>query len=187
MIFLELNKNKKVYLHLLLIIILSIFTFQKYEKREDMKKNQTALINEKNELDKKLKIIYESKIKKQKISEKQLDKLNNIILSLNINTLKSETEFKKMIYLFSEKSNLYLKEIGKAETIWEKGNYSLKYIFFTFEGDLMGITNFLYLINKNVLYIDMSKSFIELTRDSFKISLGYLENNEQEERKEKND
>lgn len=178
MIFLELNKNKKLYLYLLLNIILVVFIFQKYEKKEGLKKNQTTLINEKNELNKKLKSIYDNKIIRQKDSEKQLDELNSIILSLNINTLKNETEFKKMIYLFSEKSNLYLKEIGKAESIWEKGDYSLKYIFFTFEGDLTGITKFLYLINKNILYIDMSKSYIELTRDSFKISLGYLERNE---------
>ena len=174
----ELNQiTRKKYLLLVLILILSIFLFQKYEKRSEVKKPSDILTNEKNEITKKIEDENNKILEKQKITEEQLLEINNISLSLDSNTLKSETEFKKMIYLFSRESGLEIKEIGKAENIWKKEKYSLKYIFFTFQGDLLGMTKFLYFINKSKVYTDMSKSYIELTRDKFKISLGYLEKN----------
>ena len=162
---------------LILSAVLLIFLYQKYEKTTELKNNYTVLLNEKSESGKKLEEANEENIQKKIISDEQMDKMNNIILTLDFNTLKNETEFKKIIYLFSEESGLDLREIGKAEYVWKKDNYSLKYIFFTFEGDLAGMTKFLYFINKSKVYIDMTKSYIELTRDSFKISLGYLEKN----------
>ena len=174
----ELNQiTRKKYLLLVLILILSIFLFQKYEKRSEVKKLSDILTNEKNEITKKIEDENNKTLEKQKITEEQLLEINNISLSLDSNTLKSETEFKKMIYLFSRESGLEIKEIGKAENIWKKEKYSLKYIFFTFQGDLLGMTKFLYFINKSKVYTDMSKSYIELTKDKFKISLGYLEKN----------
>ncbi len=174
----ELNQIiRKKYLLLLLILILSIFLFQKYEKRSEVKKLSDVLTNEKNEITKKIEDENNKILEKQKLAEEQLLEINNISLSLDSNTLKSETEFKKMIYLFSRESGLEIKEIGKAENIWKKKKYSLKYIFFTFQGDLLGMTKFLYFINKSKVYTDMSKSYIELTKDKFKISLGYLEKN----------
>ena len=174
----ELNQiTRKKYLLLVLILVLSIFLFQKYEKRSEVKKLSDILTNEKNEITKKIEDENNKILEKQKITEEQLLEINNISLSLDSNTLKSETEFKKMIYLFSRESGLEIKEIGKAENIWKKEKYSLKYIFFTFQGDLLGMTKFLYFINKSKVYTDMSKSYIELTRDKFKISLGYLEKN----------
>ena len=171
----ELAGNK--YMLLALSIILLIFLFQKYEKKTELKNNYTILLNEKNELEEKLEYANEENLQKKRDSGEQLNKISNITLTLNSSTLKNETEFKKIIYLFSEESRLDLVEIGKAEYIWKKDNYSLKYIFFTFEGDLTGMAKFLYLINKSKMYIDMTKSDVELTRDSFKTSLGYLEKN----------
>ena len=171
----ELAGNK--YMLLALSIILLIFLFQKYEKKTELKNNYTILLNEKNELEEKLEYANEENLQKKRDSGEQLNKISNITLTLNSSTLKNETEFKKIIYLFSEESRLDLVEIGKAEYIWKKDNYSLKYIFFTFEGDLTGMAKFLYLINKSKIYIDMTKSDVELTRDSFKTSLGYLEKN----------
>ena len=168
------------YILLIFSSVLTIFLFQKYEKKNEIKNSSDILINEKNEMEEKLRQTLEDNIQKKKSSEEQLEKINNISLTLNSSTLKNETEFKKIIYLFSEESGLDLREIGKAEYIWKKDNYSLKYIFFTFEGDLAGMTKFLYFINKSKIYIDMTKSYIELTRDSFKISLGYLEKNTNE-------
>ena len=171
----ELAGNK--YMLLALSIILLIFLFQKYEKKAELKNNYTILLNEKNELEEKLEYANEENLQKKRDSGEQLNKINNITLTLNSSTLKNETEFKKIIYLFSEESRLDLVEIGKAEYIWKKDNYSLKYIFFTFEGDLTGMAKFLYLINKSKIYIDMTKSYIELTRDSFKFFFWYLEKN----------
>ncbi len=171
----ELNRNK--YTLLFLSVVLLIFLFQKYERRTELKNNYNILLNEKNELKEKLRHVNEENSQKKTESEEQLKTINNITLNLNSSTLKNETEFKKIIYLFSEESGLDLREIGKAEYIWKKESYSLKYIFFTFEGDLAGMTKFLYFINKSKVYIDMTKSYIELTRDSFKISLEYLEKN----------
>ena len=169
---------------LILSAVLLIFLYQKYEKTTELKNNYTVLLNEKSESGKKLEETNEENIQKKIISDEQMDKMNNIILTLDFNTLKNETEFKKIIYLFSEESGLDLREIGKAEYVWKKDNYSLKYFFFTFEGDLTGMAKFLYFINKSKIYIDMTKSYIELTRDSFKISLGYLEKNSNTLKKE---
>ncbi len=171
----ELNRNK--YILLFLSAVLLIFLFQKYERRTELKNNYNILLNEKNELEEKLTHADKENSQKKIDSEKQLKTINNVTLTLDSSTLKNETEFKKIIYLFSEESGLDLREIGKAEYIWKKESYSLKYIFFTFEGDLTGMAKFLYFINKSKIYIDMTKSYIELTRDSFKISLGYLEKN----------
>ena len=169
---------------LILSAVLLIYLYQKYEKTTELKNNYTVLLNEKSESGKKLEEANEENIQKKIISDEQMDKMNNIILTLDFSTLKNETEFKKIIYLFSEESGLDLREIGKAEYVWKKDSYSLKYIFFTFEGDLTGMTKFLYFINKSKIYIDMTKSYIELTRDSFKISLGYLEKNSNTLKKE---
>lgn len=165
------------YIFFILCIILTIFLFQKFEKREELKNNYTILLNENNELNERLKLADGENKQKKKNSEEQLNKINDITQILDTDILKNESEFKKIIYLFSEESGLDLREIGKAEYIWKKDRYSLKYIFFTFEGDLAGMTKFLYFINKSKVYIDMTKSYIELARDSFKISLGYLEKN----------
>ena len=174
----ELNSIiRKKYLLLLIIIILSIFIFQKYEKRIEVNKLTDILISEKRELTLKIEDENKKNLEKQKFIEEQLLEISALSLSLNSNTLKNETEFKKMIYLFSRESGLEIKEIGKAENIWKKEKYSLKYIFFTFQGDLLGMAKFLYYINKSKIYTDTSKSYIELTRDKFKISLGYLEKN----------
>lgn len=168
---------RKKYLLLLIIVILSIFLFQKYEKRTEINKFTNILISEKRELTIKIENENQKNLEKQKIIGEQLLEINTLSLSLSSNTLKNETEFKKMIYLFSRESELSIKEIGKAETIWKKEKYSLKYIFFTFQGDLLGMAKFLYFTNKSKIYTDTSKSYIELTRDKFKISLGYLEKN----------
>ena len=174
----ELNSIiRKKHLLLLIIIILSIFLFQKYEKRIEVNKLTDILISEKRELTLKIEDENKKNLEKQKFIEEQLLEISALSLSLNSNTLKNETEFKKMIYLFSRESGLEIKEIGKAENIWKKEKYSLKYIFFTFQGDLLGMAKFLYYINKSKIYTDTSKSYIELTRDKFKISLGYLEKN----------
>ena len=51
----ELNQiTRKKYLLLVLILILSIFLFQKYEKRSEVKKLSDILTNEKNEITKKI-------------------------------------------------------------------------------------------------------------------------------------
>ena len=176
--------NGKKYALFFLSAVLIIFLFQKYEKRSELTDNYNILLNEKNELEEKLSRTNKENLQKKANSEEQLKKINNITAALDSSTLKNETEFKKIIYLFSEASGLDLREIGKAEYIWKKDGYSLKYIFFTFEGDLTGMAKFLYFINKSKIYIDTTKSYIELTRDSFKISLGYLEKNSNTARKE---
>ena len=102
---------------LILSAVLLIFLYQKYEKTTELKNNYTVLLNEKSESGKKLEETNEENIQKKIISDEQMDKMNNIILTLDFNTLKNETEFKKIIYLFSEESGLNLREIGKAEYV----------------------------------------------------------------------
>ena len=69
-----------------------------------------------------------------------------------------------------------MKEISKAENVWEKNGYKLKYIHFTTFGSLNDFGKFLYFVNKSKKYIDTTRSYIELTQEAYKISLGYIEN-----------
>ena len=89
--------------------------------------------------------------------------------------MKSESEFKKIIYVFSHDSGLKMKEISKSENVWERNGYRLKYIHFTMYGSLNDFGKFIYFVNKSRKYIDTSKMFMELTSDGFKISLGFIE------------
>ena len=81
-----------------------------------------------------------------------------------------------MVYIFSNESGLKLKEISKSEKLWDRKGYSLKYIHFTLSGSLNDFGKFLYLVNKSKKYIDTTRSYIELTQEAYKISLGYIEN-----------
>ena len=69
-----------------------------------------------------------------------------------------------------------MKEISKSEKLWDRKGYSLKYIHFTLSGSLNDFGKFLYLVNKSKKYIDTTRSYIELTQEAYKISLGYIEN-----------
>ncbi len=69
----ELNQiTRKKYLLLVLILILSIFLFQKYEKRSEVKKLSDILTNEKNEITKKIEDENNKILEKQRITEEQL-------------------------------------------------------------------------------------------------------------------
>ena len=103
----ELNRNK--YILLFLSAVLLIFLFQKYERRTELKNNYNILLNEKNELEEKLTHADKENSQKKIDSEKQLKTINNVTLTLDSSTLKNETEFKKIIYLFSEESGLDLR------------------------------------------------------------------------------
>ena len=94
---------------------------------------------------------------------------------LSFLSIKNESEFKKMIYVFSHDSGLKMKEISKSENVWERNGYRLKYIHFTVYGSLNDFGKFVYFVNKSRKYIDTSKMFMELTSDGFKISLGFIE------------
>ena len=66
----ELNQiTRKKYLLLVLILILSIFLFQKYEKRSEVKKLSDVLTNEKNEITKKIEDENNKILEKQKLAE----------------------------------------------------------------------------------------------------------------------
>ena len=69
----ELNSIiRKKYLLLLIIIILSIFLFQKYEKRIEVNKLTDILISEKRELTLKIEDENKKNLEKQKFIEEQL-------------------------------------------------------------------------------------------------------------------
>ena len=82
----ELNQiTRKKYLLLVLILILSIFLFQKYEKRSEVKKLSDILTNEKNEITKKIEDENNKILEKQKITEEQLLEINNIFMTIRKN------------------------------------------------------------------------------------------------------
>ena len=89
--------------------------------------------------------------------------------------MKNESEFKKMIYVFTRESGLKMNEISKSEILWERNGYKLKYIHFTLYGSLNNFGKFLYFLNKSRKFIDTSRMYIDLTGEGFKISLGFIE------------
>ena len=80
-----------------------------------------------------------------------------------------------MIYIFARESNLKLKEVSKSEKLWERNGYRLKYIHFNLYGSLNDLGKFLFFVNKSKKYVDTSKMYIKLTREEFRISLGFIE------------
>ena len=172
----ELNRIKnKNSLLLITGILLFIFAFKRYEAKKAAESTSLILINEKEELNKKIeneKNILKEKEEKNKL---QTDKLFKISQDLDSNLLRNESQFKKFIYLYARKSGLIIREIGKSESLWNKNGYSLKYVSFTFEGDLTSISNFLYLVHNGSKYIDMSRSYMEITKEKFQISIGFIE------------
>ena len=80
-----------------------------------------------------------------------------------------------MGYVLARESNLKLKEISKSEILWERNGYRLKYIHFNLYGSLNDFGKFMFFVNKSRKYIDTSKTYIKLTNESFRISLGFIE------------
>lgn len=159
------------------IILVFLGLGSKYQKYgQEMRTKEQLQENKRNIQNKISQIISENEKKKEQISSdyEQIQLLSGKISTLS---LKNEAEFKKMIYVFSRESDLKMKEISKSEKVWERNGYSLKYIHFTLSGSLNDFGKFLYFVNKSRKYIDTSKMYIELTSESFKISLGFIEKN----------
>lgn len=176
-----LNKiNFKIIIYILCIFFslgLSVFYYNKYlEKvmeRELIAENIDNIVKNLGEMEKKRNIKLNDLMENEK-------KLDILIKKLELLNVEDEGEFKKIIYIFANESGLKLKEISKAEKIWERGQYRLIYLYFTLFGSLNDFGKFIYLVNKSKKYIDTRKTYIELTGNEFKVSLGFLEKIENE-------
>lgn len=170
---------KKINLKIMIITAITIFLLinlnSKYSEHKELLENKELLLENKKKFEKK---IVEIETQKSKEKEKNVVDYNEIMAitkKLSFLSIKNESDFKKMIYIFAHESDLKVKEISKSENVWERNGYKLKYIHFTTFGSLNDFGKFLYLINKSKKYIDTSRMFIELTSDEFKISIGFIE------------
>ena len=170
---------KKINLKMMIIAVITVFLAinlnLKYNEHNELLENKKMLLESREKFEKK---IIEIETEKSLEKEKNIADCGKIIMltkRLSFFSIKNESEFKKMIYIFAHESDLKMKEISKAENVWEKNGYKLKYIHFTTFGSLNDFGKFLYLINKSKRYIDTSRLFIELTSDEFKISIGFIE------------
>ena len=167
-------KIKGIILVLLLVLgILGLNT--KYQKYRNEKNNEKLLKENKKELEVKIENAISEKEERRKEIQSDYEQIQIITGKLGLLSMKNESEFKKMIYVFTRESGLKMNEISKSETLWERNGYKLKYIHFTLYGSLNNFGKFLYFLNKSRKFIDTSRMYIDLTGEGFKISLGFIE------------
>ena len=167
-------KIKGIILVLLLVLgILGLNT--KYQKYRNEKNNEKLLKENKKELEAKIENVISEREERRKEIQSDYEQIQIITGKLGLLSMKNESEFKKMIYVFTRESGLKMNEISKAEILWERNGYKLKYIHFTLYGSLNNFGKFLYFLNKSRKFIDTSRMYIDLTGEGFKISLGFIE------------
>ena len=167
-------KIKGIILVLLLVLgILGLNT--KYQKYRNEKNNEKLLKENKKELEVKIENVISEKEERRMEIQSDYEQIQIITGKLGLLSMKNESEFKKMIYVFTRESGLKMNEISKSETLWERNGYKLKYIHFTLYGSLNNFGKFLYFLNKSRKFIDTSRMYIDLTGEGFKISLGFIE------------
>ena len=167
-------KIKGIILVLLLVLgILGLNT--KYQKYRNEKNNEKLLKENKKELEAKIENVISEREERRKEMQSDYEQIQIITGKLGLLSMKNESEFKKMIYVFTRESGLKMNEISKSETLWERNGYKLKYIHFTLYGSLNNFGKFLYFLNKSRKFIDTSRMYIDLTGEGFKISLGFIE------------
>lgn len=167
--------NLKILILLAGIVFMMVNINKKYGKYKEVLSNRKILIESKRNLESKIVDVVEEKNSEKERIMGEYNQILALTQRLSFLSIKNESEFKKMIYVFSHDSGMKMKEISKAENVWERNGYRLKYIHFTMYGSLNDFGKFIYFVNKSKKYIDTSKMFIELTSDGFKISLGFIE------------
>lgn len=161
---------------LVLLLVLGILGLNtKYQKYRNEKNNEKLLKENKKELEVKIENVISEKEERRKEIQSDYEQIQIITGKLGLLSMKNESEFKKMIYVFTRESGLKMNEISKSETLWERNGYKLKYIHFTLYGSLNNFGKFLYFLNKSRKFIDTSRMYIDLTGEGFKISLGFIE------------
>ena len=167
--------NLKILVLVAGVVFMLVSINKKYGKYKEILNNRKILIENKRNLENKIVDVVEEKNSERSRIMGEYNQILALTERLSFLSIKNESEFKKMIYVFSHDSGLKMKEISKSESIWERNGYRLKYIHFTMYGSLNDFGKFVYFVNKSRKYIDTSKMFMELTSDGFKISLGFIE------------
>ena len=167
-------KIKGIILVLLLVLVI-LGLNGKYQQYRNEKNNEKLLKENKKELEVKIENAISEKEERRKEIQSDYEQIQIITGKLGLLSMKNESEFKKMIYVFTRESGLKMNEISKSETLWERNGYRLKYIHFTLYGSLNNFGKFLYFLNKSRKFIDTSRMYIDLTGEGFKISLGFIE------------
>ena len=161
---------------LVLLLVLGILGLNtKYQKYRNEKNNEKLLKENKKELEVKIENVISEREERRKEMQSDYEQIQIITGKLGLLSMKNESEFKKMIYVFARESGLKMNEISKSEILWERNGYKLKYIHFTLYGSLNNFGKFLYFLNKSRKFIDTSRMYIDLTGEGFKISLGFIE------------
>ena len=148
---------------------------KKYGKYREVLNNRKILIENKRNLESKIVAVVEEKKSERERIIGEYNQILALTQRLSFLSIKNESEFKKMIYVFARESGLKMNEISKSEKLWERNGYKLKYIHFTLYGSLNNFGKFLYFLNKSRKFIDTSRMYIDLTGEGFKISLGFIE------------
>ena len=116
-------KIKGIILVLLLVLgILGLNT--KYQKYRNEKNNEKLLKENKKELEVKIENVISEREEHRKEMQSDYEQIQMIIGKLGLLSMKNESEFKKMIYVFARESGLKMNEISKSETLLYDTSYS---------------------------------------------------------------
>ena len=127
--------NLKILILLAGIVFMMVNINKKYGKYKEILNNRKILIENKRNLESKIVNVVESKNAERSKIMGEYNEIMAITEKLSFLSIKNESEFKKMIYVFSHDSGLKMKEISKSENVWERNGYRLKYIHFTVYGN----------------------------------------------------
>ena len=128
--------NLKLLIFTVGIVLALVNINKKYGKYKEVLNNRKILIENKRNLESKIVNVVEQKNLERSRVMNEYNEITALTKKLSFLSMKSESEFKKIIYVFSHDSGLKMKEISKSEKIWERNRYRPKYIHFTMDGRL---------------------------------------------------
>ena len=102
------------------VIFMLVSTNKKYGKYKEILNNRKILIENKRNLESKIVDVVEEKNSERKRIMGEYSQILALTKRLSFLSIKNESEFKKMIYIFSHDSGLKMKEISKSENVWER-------------------------------------------------------------------
>ena len=107
--------NLKMMIIALIVVFLAINLNSKYSQHKELLENKKLLLENKKNFEKKIiEIETEKSLEKEK-NMADYDKIMMLTRRLSFFSIKNESEFKKMIYIFAHESDLKVKEISKSE------------------------------------------------------------------------
>ena len=105
--------NLKVLIFTVGIVLALVNINKKYGKYKEVLNNRKILIENKRNLESKIVNVVEQKNLERRRIMNEYNQITALTKKLSFLSMKSESEFKKIIYIFSQDSGLKMKELSK--------------------------------------------------------------------------